>query len=394
MLKKRILILSEGFGTGHTQAAHAIAAGLKRVCPQIHSRVLELGSFLNPTIAPWILRAYRMTVNSSPTLVGKLYRKKYDKPIGKISTSALNKFFYHQAAEVIQRIAPHLIICTHPIPNAIVSRLKKSGLMIPLCTVITDYDAHGAWVTPEVDRFLVSTSEVEQLLLARGIPASKVQVTGIPVHPDFWTTENKQTIREELGIKDMPTALVMGGGWGMLFKDDFIERLSAWKERVQIVCCVGSNVKLAEKLSQHPLLRHPNIRVMGYTKEVSKWMDASDLLITKPGGMTCTEGLAKGIPMLFYESIPGMEEKNREYFTKYGLAKDLTSDHELDDWFEQVAKQDMTNKQCLNHHKSKIAYEPQHCVDSVMDLLELNSLSTISIEAPVAISAVGQRVNY
>ncbi|MNJ49012.1 Processive diacylglycerol beta-glucosyltransferase [compost metagenome] len=266
--------------------------------------------------------------------------------------------------------------------------------MIPLCTVITDYDAHGAWITPEVDRFLVSTSEVEELLLARGIPASKVQVTGIPVHPDFWTAQNKQTIREELGIKDMPTALVMGGGWGMLFKEDFIERLSAWKERVQIVCCVGSNVKLAEKLSQHPLLRHPNIRVMGYTKEVSKWMDASDLLITKPGGMTCTEGLAKGIPMLFYESIPGMEEKNREYFTKHGLAKDLTSDHELDDWFEQVAKLDMTNKQCLNHHKSKIAYEPQRCVDSVMDLLDLNSLSTMSMEAPVAISAVGQRANY
>ncbi|MNC58309.1 Processive diacylglycerol beta-glucosyltransferase [compost metagenome] len=122
-------------------------------------------------------------------------------------------------------------------------------------------------------------------------------------------------------------------------------------------------------------------------------MDASDLLITKPGGMTCTEGLAKGIPMLFYESIPGMEEKNREYFTKHGLAKDLTSDHELDDWFEQVAKQDMTNKQCLNHHKSKIAYQPQHCVDSVMDLLDLNSLSTINIKAPVAVSALGQHAN-
>jgi processive 1,2-diacylglycerol beta-glucosyltransferase len=392
MLKKRILILSEGFGTGHTQAAHAIVAGLKRICPQVHCRVLELGSFLNPTVAPWILRTYRVTVNSSPNFVGKLYRQKYDKPIGKLSVSALNKLFYAHAAEVIQRIAPHLIICTHPIPNAIISRLKKSGLMIPLCTVITDYDAHGAWITPEVDRYLVSTSEVKDILVGRNIPSSKVQATGIPVHPDFWTVGNKQAVRAELGIKDMPTALVMGGGWGLLFKDDFIERLSAWKDKIQLICCVGSNEKLAEKLSQHPLLKHENIVVMGYTKEVSKWMDASDLLITKPGGMTCTEGLAKGIPMLFYESIPGMEEKNRDYFIKHGLAKDLNSD-ELDKWFEQVAREDTTFKQCLSKHKSQVDYEPQHCVENVIDLLELTSLSTISIETPVPIAAVQQRAN-
>ncbi|GGH12612.1 MGDG synthase family glycosyltransferase [Paenibacillus segetis] len=369
MSKKRVLILSEGFGSGHTQAGYALAAGLKQICPQVHTKVLELGSFLNPTVAPWILSAYRITVNTSPSLVGLLYRKNYEKPLGRVATLALHKMFYHHAVQVVRQLKPDLIICTHPIPNTIISRLKASGLKVPLYTLITDYDAHGSWITPQVDQFLVSTLEVRDLLLKRGVKPESIQVTGIPVHPKFWNAQNKQSARRELGIKDMPTALVMGGGWGLLFKEDLINRLSAWKDNVQIVFCMGSNEKLAAKLQNHPSLRHHNITVVGYTQEISKWMDAADLLITKPGGMTCTEGLSKGLPMLFYESIPGQEEKNREYFVRRGYGEDLDSGDILDKWFERISTGTVFNEYPVNTFSLQPLYKPKRCATEVMELL-------------------------
>lgn len=370
---KKLLILSEGFGSGHTQAAYALAAGLKQVNPLIQTKVLELGSVLNPTLAPWILTAYRITVNTSPALVGRLYRKKYEKPVSRLSRLALHKLFYNHAARVIEQLNPDLIICTHPIPGAVISRLKSSGLNVPLYILITDYDAHGSWISSEVDRYFVSTPEVRSLLIRRGVHPEAVQASGIPVHPEFWIRRDKASVRKELGLKNIPTAMVMGGGWGLLFNNELLAGISAWKEQVQIVCCMGSNEKLASRLREHPDLQHPNITVLGYTGEISKWMDASDLLITKPGGMTCTEGLAKGIPMLFCESIPGQEEKNREYFIKIGCGNELSSKEILDMWFNRISTSQGNCLTGLGEYRSSAdisKYRPDRCARNIAELLQ------------------------
>ncbi|WP_055105700.1 MGDG synthase family glycosyltransferase [Paenibacillus ihumii] len=377
MSKKRVLILSEGFGSGHTQAGHALAAGIKKLCPDTKTKVMELGSFLNPIIAPWILSAYRVTVNTSPALVGMLYRKKYEKPVGRLTRLALHKMFYHHASQVIQQLKPDVIICTHPIPNAIIARLRSSGLRVPLYTLITDYDAHGAWISPEVDQYLVSTPEVKELLLQRGVHPDAVRVTGIPVHPDFWSTQDKASARRELGIKQMPTVLVMGGGWGLQLKDELFDKLIAWRDKVQIICCTGSNGKLAEKLRACPELRHENITIIGHTNEVSKWMDASDILITKPGGMTCTEGLAKGIPMLFFESIPGQEEKNREYFVSHGFGMEMSSPKLIDQWFKSITEP-LQGSPIYGKARFRRtpAYRPDACAKDVIQLLQGSAFQT------------------
>ncbi|MUG45989.1 MGDG synthase family glycosyltransferase [Paenibacillus woosongensis] len=375
MSKKRVLILSEGFGSGHTQAGHALAAGIRKLWPDAKTKVMELGSFLNPIIAPWILSAYRVTVNTSPSLVGMLYRKKYEKPVGRLTRLALHKMFYQHASDVIGQLQPDVIVCTHPIPNAVVARLRASGLRIPLYTLITDYDAHGAWISPEVNQYLVSTLEVKTLLQQRGVNPDTIQVTGIPVHPNFWSIQDKASARKDLGIKQMPTVLVMGGGWGLHFKEELIDKLIAWRDKVQIICCTGSNGKLTEKLRACPEMMHENITIIGHTHEVSKWMDASDILITKPGGMTCTEGLAKGIPMLFFESIPGQEEKNREYFVSHGYGMDMSSPEIIDQWFSAITN---PSRNTMLHDKiSQLrpqAYEPDCCAKNVIKLLRENSI--------------------
>ncbi|NUU63525.1 MGDG synthase family glycosyltransferase [Paenibacillus agri] len=368
MRKKRVLLFSEGFGTGHTGAAYALAEGIKLLNPDVQCRVIELGRFLNPTVAPWILSAYRRTVSSQPKLVGMMYKTQYNKSLNRLTKLALHRIFYTHAAQVIEQLKPDLIICTHPIPAAVISRLKRQGLNVPLYTLITDYDAHGSWVNDEVDRYLVSTARVKAILTGRGIPAEYVTVTGIPVHPKFWERSNKTQLRKELGLADIPTVLIMGGGWGLMFGKDVMTSLTSRMNEIQLIFCMGSNDKLVSKMQSNPLLSHPNVKIIGYSKEINKLMDASDLLITKPGGMTCTEGQAKGIPMLFYKAIPGQEEKNCQYFVELGLAEVLDA-AVVDKWFTRMIRERGSLEEQRKRRLAPDRHQPRHCAATVLEML-------------------------
>lgn len=368
MRKKRVLLFSEGFGTGHTGAAYALAEGIKLLNPDVQCRVIELGKFLNPTVAPWILSAYRKTVSSQPKLVGMMYKTQYHKSLNPLTKMALHRIFYTHALQVIKQLKPDLIICTHPIPAAVISRLKRRGLEVPLYTLITDYDAHGSWVNSEVNRYLVSTPRVKSILTGRGISPELITVTGIPVHPKFWVRSNKTQLRKELELADIPTVLIMGGGWGLMFGKEIMNSLTARMDKIQLIFCMGSNEKLIDKMKSDPLLDHPNVKILGYSSEINKLMDASDLLITKPGGMTCTEGQAKGIPMLFYKAIPGQEEKNCQYFVELGLAEVLDSEV-VDKWFTMMLHQYSVLEEQRRRRLSSDKQQPQNCATTVLQML-------------------------
>jgi len=366
-----VLLLSEGFGSGHTQAAYALAVGLRALDPGISTRVIELGKFLNPVLGPLIVSAYRKTVSKQPKLVGIVYRRQYKKSLNRFTQLALHRIFYTHTSQVISQLKPDLIVCTHPVPSAVVSRLKRLGLNVPLYTLITDYDAHGTWTSSEVNKYLVSTALVKKKLTDRGIPSSRIEVTGIPVHPNFWETHDKAELQAQFDLKPMPTVLIMGGGWGIMYSDNLLEYMTRWRDRIQIIFCVGSNDKAREKMLADPHFQHPNIKVLGFTKEISKLMDVSDLLITKPGGMTCTEGLSKSIPMLFYEPIPGQEEVNCEYFVESGFGEMLVSTETIDKWFGLIQepyssvqyRRDLMSKR--NQH-----YNPMQCSRAVLQLMQ------------------------
>ncbi|MFD2610981.1 MGDG synthase family glycosyltransferase [Paenibacillus gansuensis] len=374
MRKKRVLLLSEGFGAGHTQAAHALSVNLRKLSPGIQTRVFELGSFLHPTIGPWILSAYRKTVTSQPRLVGMMYRSNYKKSLNRFTQLALHRIFYTQATTIIRQLRPDAIVCTHPIPNAVISRLKRLGLNVPLVTVITDYDAHGTWMYPEVNKYLVSTAEVKQKLLQRGVPSGKIQITGIPVHPNFWEQHNKEEIRQRFGLKNMPTVLVMGGGWGLVSNQELLEYMANWNQDVQMIICLGSNEKARAELEQNPVFRKENIHLLGFTKEVDKLMEVSDLLVTKPGGMTCTEGMAKGIPMLFYKPLPGQEEENAQYFTQLGYGEQISSFVTVDRWLNTLRDDYATVAARRSEMIRTInRYNPSDSALAIMQLLERGS---------------------
>ncbi|MGG1643377.1 glycosyltransferase [Paenibacillus sp. NRS-1782] len=371
--KKRVLLLSEGFGAGHTQAAYALSSSLRKLSPNVQTRVLELGSFLNPRMAPLIITAYKKTVISQPRLIGMVYRHQYKKSLNRLTTLALHRLFYTQTRNILRQLRPDLVVCTHPIPSAVISRLKRLGVHVPLCTVITDYDAHGTWISPEVDRYFVSTPEVMRKLRTRGVPMSKIQVTGIPVHPNFWEHPGHDEIRDQFGLKPIPTVLVMGGGWGLM-NDEVIHRsLTHWRENIQFIFCLGHNDKIRRKMQLDSLFNHPNIQIFGFTREIDKLMEVSNLLITKPGGMTCTEGLAKGIPMLFHKPLPGQEEENCQYFTAQGFGEPITSLDVVVKWMNRLLHEFPEIVRKRQDHVHNVArYYPLQSAQSILDILEPN----------------------
>lgn len=372
MQKQRVLLLSEGFGAGHTQAAYALSSSLRKVAPHVQTRVLELGSFLNPRVAPIIITAYKKTVSTQPRLVRMMYRSNYKKSLNRLTTLALHRIFYTRTIQIIRQLHPDVIVCTHPIPSAIISRIKRLELLdVPLCTVITDYDAHGTWVSREVNSYLVSTDQVKQKLLERGVEEEKIRITGIPVHPNFWERHRKEDIRSQFNLKNMPTVLVMGGGWGFMKDEAVNSLLASYRDQIQIIFCFGSNTKSLEKMKKDPRFIHPHIHLLGFTREIDKLMEVSDLLITKPGGMTCTEGLAKGIPMLFHKPLPGQEEENSQYFASQGWGTPIGSLDDITAWikrltnnYEEVVR---TREEVLDHIAS---YYPLQSAQAIMDLIE------------------------
>nr|WP_237690834.1 glycosyltransferase [Paenibacillus caui] len=373
------MLLSEGFGAGHTQAAYALSSSLREIAPNVQTKVLELGSFLNPRMAPFIITAYKKTVSSQPRLVRMMYRSNYKKSLNKFTTLALHRIFYTQTSQLIKQLHPNVIVCTHPIPSAVISRIKRLGHDVPLCTVITDYDVHGAWVSREVNCYLVSTNQVREKLIERGVEDSKIRVTGIPVHPNFWERHNKEEIRASFGLNNLPTVLVMGGGWGFMKDEAVNSLLASFRDQVQIIFCFGNNTKQLQKMQEDPRFQHPNIRLLGFTREVDKLMEFSDLLVTKPGGMTCTEGLAKGIPMLFHKPLPGQEEENSEYFTSQGWGTPITSLNAITAWMDRLINHyDEVVKKRLEVLEKINRYHPTGSARAIIEMLEQSQKKVIS----------------
>ena len=369
MRKKRVLLFSEGFGTGHTKAAYALSVGLRQQSSDLQTRVLELGAFLHPTLAPFIFSAYRKAITSRSKLYGFVYKHQYNRSLNRFVQLVLHRLFYSQTAELIEHLKPDMIVCTHPFPNAVVSRLKRSGLSVPLCTVITDYDLHGTWISAEVNKYLVSTTEVKQKLMVHGIPETRIEVTGIPVHPNFRKRHDREQICRQFGLKNMPTVLIMGGGWGLFQNAELLYHMAGWRDHIQLIFCLGDNEKVRSQMAEDSMFRHPNVHLFGYTREVDKLMDVADLLITKPGGMTCTEGLAKGLPMLFYSPILGPEEKNCQYFTALGLGERIESAETIDRRFKQLLRQKSERDGGKDDSRQKPAYDPTSCCRAILRML-------------------------
>jgi len=318
-------VLSVSAGAGHVRAADAVVKAASTAKPPLIATHLDLLTLVPKDFRKLYGEQYIRLVEKLPQLWSYLYSKT-DRPsrdslVGKLKRAA-EKLNTRKLNAEIERLAPDVILCTHFLPAELLSRQKSKGRSLPpLWVQVTDFDVHALWVHSHVDRYCVANEEVAFRLADRGVPRERITVTGIPVMPQFSAPLDRAICAGELGLKpETFTVLMMAGGAGVGGLDMLAERVLRLPDPPQLVALAGRNAELLQRLQalarQHPGKLFP----LGFTTTVERVMTAADLVVTKPGGLSVSECLAKQRPMLLVSPIPGQEERNADYLLESGAA--------------------------------------------------------------------------
>src|SRR5688572_5303708 len=327
MLKK-VLLLSASAGAGHVRAAEAIEKAFKQDANgesrEVHH--LDILNYTNKVFRHLYSKAYIDLVNKLPEVPGWFYDK-LDKPWkNERRRLALDKLNTRPLVKLLRQYHPDLIVCTHFLPAEIVSWLKaKERLASRQVIIVTDFDVHAMWLVHHFERYFVALEEARVYLEALGIPAAKITVSGIPIDPVFAIRKDKQEMRAKHGLApDRTTILLSAGGFGVGSVDALVNSLLPLQHRAQIVAICGRNEELKRRLTKLAARTKPDAAVtlkpFGYTKEMDELMTASDLVLGKPGGLTTSEALAKGLVFVIVNPIPGQEERNSDHLLEGAVA--------------------------------------------------------------------------
>ncbi len=321
----KLLILSVSAGGGHMNAAEALKAHTILRFPESQVEIIDTIKYINPFLDKVIIGSYLKSIKLSPSIFGMLYNyAESDDGIASVSNK-FNELMSSKILPLINDFDPDIIVSTHPFSTEMLSVLKlKSKIHVPIMSILTDYAPHSFWIHPAIDAYIVSNSDMAQEMVERGVKRELVYDFGIPVHPDFLIKHDKKETLTSLNLKDnMTTLLIMGGSLGIGNILEVYKQLSDIDMNFQIIAITGNNKKLRYSLMDAVEDSKKETRIVGYTKEVNRYMQSSDLLITKPGGLTVSEALISHIPLAIFSAIPGQEEKNAEFLLRHNLAVNL-----------------------------------------------------------------------
>lgn len=364
---KKILILTGRFGEGHMQAAKAIEEAAKLEYSSLQTVVVDFMEWAHPSLFPVTHYVYMKGIKTFPQLYGYLYQKTYQSnPFSK----KLNAVFSLGMRKMLQLLAaeePAVVVSTYPFASSVLSKLKENNLTnIPLVTVITDHTHHSYWLYPHTDHYIVGSRETKEKLLRLGIPATKISSTGIPIRRRFLQEKDRDLLLEKYNlVKTKPTIAIMGGGEGLIGKGLLDrETLDQFPEELQILILCGHNQKLRERLGAVLADSKHQIQLLGYIEQIDEIMTISDIMITKPGGVTTSEAVAMRLPMLLYKPLPGQEQDNAGYLTSAGVALEVSSlsslSHVLEELLSNPVKADKMKQNCRrieNQNSSSLALE-------------------------------------
>ena len=318
----KVLVLSASAGAGHLRAAQAVERALLEANAAREVRNIDTLEYTSKIFQHLYSKAYIDVVNKMPELPGFFYDR-LDKPWkNERRRLALDKLNTRPFVKMLKEYQPDMIVCTHFLPAEIVSWLKaKERLASRQAIVVTDFDAHAMWLCHHYEQYFVALEETRVYLEALGIPADKITVSGIPIDPIFAKKKDKSEMRKKHGLApDLTTILVSAGGFGVGAIDELITELLKLKHPAQIVAICGRNEELKSRLEKIKATGNVKVKPIGYTTEMDEYMSASDIVLGKPGGLTTSEALAKGLVFVVVNPIPGQEERNSDHLLEAGAA--------------------------------------------------------------------------
>jgi processive 1,2-diacylglycerol beta-glucosyltransferase len=323
----RVLILSASSGAGHVRAGQALEqAFLSRGACQVEH--IDALAYVSKLFQRLYDKAYISMVRRAPDLIGFIYDRT-DQPWWHPGRRlALDRLNTQPMIRMLKRVQPDLCIATHFLPAEILAWLiAKKKLSARNAIVVTDYDVHAMWLCRTVDRYYLAIQESAEYLAGIGLPAGKLKVTGIPIDPVFEQPLNRAEARRKLRLApDARVLLIAAGGYGLGPIEQLVHQLLAQKRSWQLVAIAGKSETLRKHLEEIGRTAgklpggHERLVTVGFTTEMDRYMAAADLLIGKAGGLTTSEALARALPMVLIEPIPGQEERNADHLLEAGAA--------------------------------------------------------------------------
>lgn len=324
----KVLIFYASYGGGHLNAAKSIDTCLRKLDPELDIELIDCMKYVNIALEKITTAAYRQMAKKLPWAWGRIYADSQKGPLAHISSRS-NKILAIKLLRLLREKKPDLIISTHPFGSQMCSYLKRKGkIESKIATIMTDFAPHDQWLvgSSHTDYFFVAHDKMKEYLISKNIPAEKIYATGIPISERFLFSFDRKQILDTFGLKDnLKTVLFFGGGEFGLGKSktiEIFESLVHYIENIQVVAISGKNEKMKNTFSEIVTRnkKEISVKVLPYTDKVPELMSISDLVVTKPGGLTTSESLACNLPMVIINPIPGQEEENAEFLESKGIA--------------------------------------------------------------------------
>lgn len=337
----KVLFLSVPTGHGHHMAARALEECFKsgRYAGQkIECMTLDVFEHVNPILADSVQKGYLLSTKMTPKAYGAFYSfsekrdpSKYSS-VGKLVKTILNKKLF----QFLNEYDPDAIVATHTFSAIAISYLReKYGMHAKSFAIITDFTVHPFWEDVHIDYYVTASELLNWQAMKKGYSLEKVKPFGIPILSKFAHTIPKAQARRELGLCDRFTVLVMTGSMG--YGSDVLAnlaKLNDMDEDFQLITVCGNNKKLKAHIDgmekKKPFLNY------GFTDNINLLMDAADCIITKPGGLSTSEALAKRLPIIMLDPIPGQEDRNEEFMLNNGIALSVSKTFPVDEVLYQL----------------------------------------------------------
>lgn len=369
----KIFIIHAPAGAGHKSATLAIKDAFDKANTGHDVRVIDSLEYANRFFRRSYVWGYNFMVSRAPFLWTFSFYFTDFKPLRPLIRSArrmINFINGHKLYSFIRKEKPDCIVATHFFATEIISNLKMSKLYDgKLITCVTDYGVHDFWISSQVDIYVVASEYTKNELIDKGIQAERIRVLGIPVQEKFTKRMERREAAEKIGIKeDLFTVLIIGGGLGVGPIPQMVETIAGTSEPFQLIVVCGKNEGLLRRIEEIAKNSKIPVKPYGFTDKVNELMDASDVMISKPGGLSISEAMVKGVPVIVNTFIPGQEENNLMFLEKHGVGIGVKTVEETLEKLESLYRSKPTLE--AMREKAKQLGKPSSASDIVLLVLE------------------------
>lgn len=332
----RILILSASAGAGHVRAAQAVELAARELLPDATIANYDVMTLTNAAFRRIYAKAYLDLVNRAPHVMGYVYDY-FDRPQRlKDRRERLRRVFQRMNLRKLSKVLRSqdwdVAVSTHFLPAEIIAMLRKGRKLDTRQVVVTtDFDCHRMWVNEPAEAYTAATVEGKLSLARWGVAEKKVFVTGIPIHPVFAGDRDRVACRRAFevgdgpGGSDRPVVLQLAGGFGVGPIGECFRALLSMETPTDILVVCGKNERARAELAKAEVPGRHRVRVLGFTDRMDELMACADVVVTKPGGLTTSEVLARGAAMAIINPTPGQEMRNADHVLEAGAGVKINS---------------------------------------------------------------------